>query len=271
MIQGQTFDGRSAAILLVGGALNGVVYRVVEAAKDRGAEAPFDFFGVSPFELLIVAVAVHLLWNSGALASSRWAAVGVVACVALMGWPSSLISWPLTGAMAGIVAIQARGRSRTGAILFAALAAWEVWNATLEPLATSSLVDSDAIFVAGLLSIVRDGVVRAGNIVGAAGGHRIVILDGCSTAHFAPLAILGASALLLGRGARVSVSFVSAVAALAVTLVAMNLVRLSLMAWSADLYPFVHGPTGAVAFDTLATLLVLATSFGLPVPARKWS
>ena len=271
MIQELKFDGRLAAVLLAGGALNGVVYRVVEAFKHPGGEAPFEFLGISPFELLVVTVAAQLLWQSGPMAFGRWGAACVVACMALIWWPSSLISWPLTGALAGIVLVQARGRARAGAILFAALAAWEVWSAILEPLAANSLVDSDALFVAGLLSVVREGVVHAGNIVGAAGGHRIVILDGCSTAHFVPLAILGASALLFARGVRMSVSLVGVVVALAVALVAMNLVRLSLMAWSADLYALVHGSTGAVAFDTLASLLVVVASFGVPVPVGERS
>ena len=149
--------------------------------------------------------------------------------------------------------------------MFALLAAWEVWSAFFEPMAAESLVSLDATAVTTLLSLVRDGDVRVGNVVGVTEGHKIVILLACSTAHFAPLALLGAAALVLGRGARLSLSLAGGLVGLAIVLLGLNLTRLTLMAWSADLYHRVHGPSGAIAFDGLTTLLIVAVARSFPV------
>jgi hypothetical protein len=259
-----TLDGRFASLLLVGGALNGLVYRVIEASKDMGSDAPFDFFGVSPFELLVAGVAIRLLWDEKPIFTGAFAWAAVALTMIGMLWPSSLAAWILTAALASMLALGARGSVRSGALLFAALGAWEIWTAVIEPMAAANLLALDADAVARLLSTVREDVVRIGNVVGAPDGHRIVVLVGCSTAHFLPLALLGATALLLVRGERVGPPAIVGLAGLAVALAAMNLTRLTLMAWSPDLYHFVHGSSGATIFDALASLLILSAVLALP-------
>ncbi|RBP16089.1 hypothetical protein DFR50_10651 [Roseiarcus fermentans] len=262
------FDGRFASLLLAGGALNGSVFRVLEAGKDLGSDAPFDFYGISPFELLVAGVAVRLLWSRERVFVGAFALGGVALTMAAMLWPSSLVAWLLTTALACLLALGSRGAMRSGALLFAALGAWEAWSAVLEPVVSGSLLALDAGAVARFLSILRDDVVRIGNVVGAPEGHRIVVLVGCSTAHFLPLPMLGAAALLLVRGERVGLPAVLGLAALAIALVAMNVTRLTLMAWSADLYHFVHGASGATIFDALTSLAILSAALALPTERR---
>ena len=242
---------------------------MVEAGKRDGTDAPFEFMGVSPFELLVGGVAVRLLWSRGPIASGTFAWIGVALFMAAILWPSSLVAWLLTAALAFALILVLRGYARSGALLFAGLAAWEVWNAVLEPAAAGGLLALDANAVAGVLSALRDGVMRSGNVVGAPEGHRIVILMGCSTAHFLPLSILGAAALLLVRGERLGRAAFLGLAALAIALVAMNVTRLSLLAWSADLYHVVHGPTGATIFDTVASLMIVTAALVIPTRPQE--
>ncbi len=263
MIPTRFLDGRLAALLLAGGTLNGLTFRIVEVFKNDGVNAGFDFFGVSPFEILIAGVAARLLWTAGPI-SSRIGAAAVVAYMLLMLWPSSLVAWMLVTGLALALTPGARGPARSGAALFAALGALEVWSASIEPMASRSLLVLDARVVASVLSWVRDGIIHIGNVVGAVDGHRIVVLVGCSTAHFLPLALLGAAALLLARDGRLSVWGYLGLAGLAVVLIATNIIRLSLMAWSEAFYHFVHGPTGSLVFDTFTCVLIVAVALAIP-------
>ena len=121
-------DGRIASFLLAAGAANGLVFRVVEAWKEQGADAAFGFFGVSPIELVVIGVAAKLLFEARNLsggASANAAAALFALCVV---WPSSLLAWPLTASFALFAALRTWGPARAGALLFAALAFWEVWS-----------------------------------------------------------------------------------------------------------------------------------------------
>ena len=260
----RTLDGRCASLLLAGGALNGLAYRIVEACKDGGSDAPLDFFGVSPFEFLVGAVAARLLWSAEPVFRGPYPMAAVALYMVAMLWPSSLVAWLLTTALAAALVLGARGPARSGALLFAALGAWEIWSAVLEPAAAKGLLALDADVVARILSTLREDVVRLGNVVGAADGHRIVVLVGCSTAHFLPLALLGAAALLLVRREPFSTKTVLGLGVLAATLGAMNLTRLTLMAWSDDAYRFVHGPSGAMIFDALTSALIVFSVLVIP-------
>ena len=259
----QFLDGRVASLLLAGGTINGLVYRIVEEWKGGGSEGFLEFFDVSPFELLVAGVGIRLLWDAGPLLGKAGGAAAALYML-LMLWPSSLVAWLLVTAFAAGMAYGFRGPARTGAILFAALGVWEVWTAVLEPIAARSLLPLDAGVVAALLSLLRDSVIQNGNVVGAAAGHRIVIIAGCSTAHILPLATLGAAALVLIRGERMGFAAIAGIAGLAVALAAMNLFRLTLMAWSADVYHVVHSPTGAMVFDTLTCLLIVSAALAIP-------
>jgi hypothetical protein len=253
------------ALLLVGGAANGFVYRIIEAGKDQGSEAPLEVFGVSPLEILVIGVAAHLVWSAGPkIRLSMGLSVGIFA--AAMLWPSSLLSWILVGGLAAIVAFSVRGPGRSGALLFVALAAWEIWSSVLEPMA-SYLLAIDAGGVAGLLSAFREDAVSAGNVVGAAGGHQIVVLMGCSTGHYVPLPMIAAIALFFVRKGPLGLAAIAGLAGLGLALVTINVVRLTLMAWSAELYSFVHGSSGALIFDALTCLLIV--SVVLVIPAKK--
>jgi len=265
MAQACSLDGRFVALLLAGGALNGLVYRVVEAGKEQGFGASFDVLGVSPFEVLVAGIAVRLAWSDEPILDGAAASSGTALFMTAMLWPSSLVAWILTAALPCAVAIGAHGPCRSGALLFAALGAWEIWSAVLEPVTAANLLALDAGGVARVLPVFRENVIQFGNVVGAAGGHQIVVLVACSTAHFLPLALLGAVALLLVRGERIGPAAVVGLMGLAVALAALNLGRLTLMAWSADVYHFVHGSSGAMFFDAMTSLMVVLFAPAPPV------
>ena len=191
-------DGRIASFLLAAGAANGLVFRVVDSCKEQGADAAFGFFGVSPIELVVIGVAAKLLSQARNLGGG--ASANAAAALFALGvlWPSSLLAWSLTALFALFVALRTWGPARAGALLFAALAFWEVWGAVAEPTVSKWLLALDANAVARLLSFSRRRrSLRQRRRTKR--GPPIVILVGCSTAHLVPLAILGATALILFR------------------------------------------------------------------------
>lgn len=249
----------AVAILLAGGIANGLAARVIEAWKAHGAMAAASLFGISPFEIVVVVVALSLLLRAGdkiAVAGLPWLALPYVA---LILYPSSLVSW------AGLVLLAAAGCAlgtpavRTPLCLAAGLGCCVFWSIVGEPLASSTVLALDAHMVMRMLSVLRDDIFQAGNVVGNA-EHRIVVLTGCSSLHVVPLAVLGWFALRLANGRAPKRGDILRAGLLAAAIVVLNLVRLCGMAWSATLYGALHGDIGGMAFDGLLTIVIVAAA-----------
>jgi hypothetical protein len=103
------------------------------------------------------------------------------------------------------------------------------------------------------------GVAVHGNVVDFVhGGERVAILSGCTSVANASLALL--LWLAITRSVRpkpVSSEFIYA-AAVFVTVVAINLARLSLVAGSRADWAYWHGPVGDGLVDALITASALA-------------
>ena len=252
--------GAVAALLLTGGCLNGLAFRVVTAWKTDGAEAALGLFGVSPIEILVMAIATRLMLAGGDRLSPATTRTAALLFALPVLWPSSSAAWVSVGLYAVFIAASASGRARSAALLFAGLAVQALWASLGEPIAGKIVLPLDAAIVAGALSLVRSGVVQLGNVVGDVDGHRIVVLVGCSSVHALPLALLGWAALCLEGHAALPAGAWRAASLLAVGLIALNLGRLVIMAWSADAYALAHGPWGGLAYDTASILAILTAA-----------
>jgi len=242
------------AILLVGASLNGLAVRVLEAWQLHGFEQPL--MGVSPFELLAIFVGARALLQD-TVVPERWFPFPELALGAAMLLPSSTAAWFAVAAYSVLRAWTADGERWTGFFVFAALAACSIWSSVLLKWweGPASAFDAHAVFA--LLTWLRPDLVVTGNVVGVPEGHNLIILTACTSASGLPKALLGLGGLtLLANGfdrRRMGL-------ALAATLLlnpAVNLLRLSLMAWSSDLYLLIHGPVGANLFDLAQTAIVV--------------
>lgn len=252
--------GAVTALLLVGGCLNGLAFRIIAAWKTDGAEAALGLFDVSPIEILVMVIAGRLMLAGGdrlSPATTRGAAL-LFALPVL--WPSSSAAWICVGLYAAFIAASSSAAARFAALLFAGLAAHALWSSLGEPIAGNIILPLDAAAVGGVLSLVRSGVAQLGNVVGDMDGHRIVVLVGCSSVHALPLALLGWAALSLEGRASLPAGAWREAALLAAFLVVFNLGRLAIMAWSAEAYTLAHGLWGGLAFDTVSTLAILAAA-----------
>jgi hypothetical protein len=258
-------------LLLIGGWLHGVAARLAWSWRDSADNDLAQAFGVSPMELLIAAIAAIGLYR-GATERLGLPALGFVLLLLV---PSSLAAHGSLVLFALWVAAGTAGQTRSSALLFAGLGACGLWSVLYEQLAGDWPLRADAILTRGLLQTVLPGVERVGNVLGVPGGHRIVILAGCSTAYGLPLVLLGLAALSL-RDGRLPPRFGCAAAGLAALYTAANLLRLTFLGMSDTFYRIGHGPYGEMLFDALviAMPLVLAdrltrgVAAGIPVTVR---
>jgi hypothetical protein len=252
------------AILLVGGSLNGLMVRVLEAWQKQGLDA--IFLGISPFELITMAVAAVLLWAPDERGDSlQPGAVEVFSAAALLV-PSSLVSWAVVGVYASILAWRTSSHTRLGAILFAGIAACSLWSSLVIKWIALPLTTGEAWVVAGLLSLLSEHIVQSGNIISAGDGHSIVLMTACSSLDGLPRTLLAVVAVALAARGSISRHLTPALAAVAVLYIGANLLRLLMIAWSAASFGIAHGPIGTNVFDATMTLVVLAAGLGASRP-----
>lgn len=257
-----SLDALLPVILLVGGSLNGLAVRAVESWSRHGADA--IFLGVSPFELIVIAVAVWLMLRTPLPSAGRLPAAELAAVVAILV-PSSAVSWAAVGGYGAILAWRLPAEHRTGPLLFVALALCALWSSVGVKWAALPLTTAEASIVAALVSLLRDDVVQMGNVVGTA-DHSIVLMTACSTLEGLPKALLGVVAIACTADRMPIRRHYAAVAIVAVLYAAANIVRLMTMVWSQPMFEIAHGPIGANIFDAATTMLVLAA--GMKVADR---
>jgi len=257
---GPAWSGILLAILLVGGCLNGFAARGADGLLTDGIlTSVTQMFGISPFEMIIAAIAAESLSRSGGQARGafRWKGLPALAFCAMLLVPIGLLSWIATMGFSLWAAAGCRGAARRGALLTAGLAACAVWWSLGERSLGESVMSLDATATAWMLSMVVHGVHRVNNLVTMPWGHSVVVLITCSTAYGMPLSVLSMVALAtrngVFRGRRVAAVAVGLALAYTVT----NVIRLSLLAWSGEFYHIGHGPIGMGTFDALATILTL--------------
>lgn len=215
---------------------------------DAGPAGP-----VGPLELLILAIAIAgTLQVPVAIGLGRAA----FAAAAVLLLPSTLSAEAATLVFAVWAARQTQGQARAGVLLFAGLAACGLWWIVGERIIGAGMLNVDAMAVQAVLGSLVPDIERVGNVVGIANGHRIVVFAGCSTLNALPLIVLGVTALSLRQG-RLTPTFWRRVLAVSAIYAVANLLRLTLLATSAQLYHVGHGPWGMMTFDAVATLLPL--------------
>jgi hypothetical protein len=113
------------------------------------------------------------------------------------------------------------------------------------------------------------GFARDGLIISPGGSYRLVIEEGCSAFHNVSLASLIWISLVKIETLTLKTAHLWICAAMAVATVAINTVRLALMAQSYPMYEFWHNGAGIriVTFAMLGAMLVICLG-GLRVTAK---
>ena len=241
---------RATALLLLAGWLHGAVPRA-EALWQGGADNAASG-AAGPLELLVAGLATAALWR-GTVHSLGIPAFALAAALLV---PSAMMGNAALLLFAVWLAWRSNAEARAGAWLFAGLAACGLWWGLGERFLAGAPLRADAAVTEFLLGHLLPGVTRDGNVVGVAGGHRIVVLAGCSTLNGLPLVLLGLAALSLRQG-RLAAGFWWRAGLTALLYAAANIARLTLLGVSSGWYHLGHSPDGQMAFDAFATLLPL--------------
>jgi len=258
----RTLDAQrcAALVVLIGGALNGLAVRMIEAHASGGFTG--SLLGVTLFEIITISVAASLVWGGQTRdRQARPGAAELIAATALLV-PSSALSWGVVAAYAGHLAWRSDGPARLGALLFLSLAASSIWSSVALKWLALPLTSAEAAAVGLLLGLFKDGVVQVANVVGVPSEHSLIVMSACSTADGLPRALVGLAAVLVLADRDLARWFVPSAIVFALIYVTANLLRLTLMAWSWDLYTVGHGPLGAGLFDAATTAAVFAVVLG---------
>jgi len=244
-------------LLLVGASLNGLAVRMAESWQLHGLDAPL--MGISPFEILAMVIGAKAILSSGRPRTSFYPWLELILGAAML-FPSSALAWFAIAFYGLFAARETDGERRAGFLLFVALAGCSIWSSVLLKWWAGPASALDAHTVWRILSWLRNDLAVSGNVVGVPTGHNLIIMTACTSASLLPKALLGLAALNHLAGARFGRRFALAAALAAMLSVAINILRLSLMASSGDFYLFVHGPVGANIFDMGQTLAVVGLS-----------
>lgn len=216
--------------------------------QDLRGPAPTVLLGLSPFELLIVFVAVRELRDAHGRAGLPHFALAL-----LLLAPSGAVAWIGLAAFGAVMALRARGETRFAPLLLVGLAAGQLWATIGFKLFADILLAADAHVAAFGLTAFGVAATVTGNVVNAPDGNSIIILVTCATLHKMPLALV-ASFALAGPARLIRLAEIGAIVVVGYTL--MNFGRLVLMGFSPGVYVFMHDGTGAQLFEAAQTVLI---------------
>jgi hypothetical protein len=228
---------------------------MVLALREAGPAAWLALNGLGPLDLLALWVSLEALWRgarAGALRLPAWAAT---LSAGLLLLPSTLAA-AVALMFAGLVAAwRSAGAARWGAFGMAGLGTIQLGRVLGEE-ALAALTHLEALAAHALLSLVEPGLTLAGPVLRMPDGHGIAVLAGCSIAHVLPPALL--ALVVMRRSASPGLPLTRAILVLGLALLALNLLRLMLLAWSPFAYGWGHGVLGTNLFGLLCVAVLQA-------------
>lgn len=250
--------GRTRLFAAVGliAALNGLATRISWSLSKGLWLSLSETFGVSGIVWLALGIIVALAMAERAdQAATRrdWAlALGVVA-ISLLPSPALAGAALFPYALWGMIDARAGTAQRAMASIMLALTLTLVWG----PLALRimpELLDADARMVAGIL-----GGHAQGNIYASLDGRsHFLVAPGCSSLNNMSLATILAVSLTRYFGLKLDARIVLAIAAASLATIAINVLRMTMIALHPANIEYWHHGTGSVVFGWLALFAIIA-------------
>jgi ammonia channel protein AmtB len=193
-----------------------------------------------------------------------------VALCCLVFVPSTRMIWTATLGV-GIYAWLVNGdpKVRAAGLILAALSVQECWARIVFKLFALPLLRAETAVVGTILQAIRPGTAWEGNVISGSSGHGIVVYDPCSSFHNLSVAALCWVTVRSVRDQRWQVRDFVTGGVVGMTMVLLNITRLCLMAWNADLYQYWHDRAGAQNFAIGASTAVLLISLYGSRPERR--
>ena len=158
---------------------------------------------------------------------------------------------------------------RGAGVVLAALTVQQYWGHIVFDIFALPLLQAETAVVGTLVQAVRAGTVWEGNVITGPSGFGIVVYSACSSFHNLSLAMLCWLTVSRLRNQSWRRRDLLMGCAIGAAMVACNVARLCLMAWSLDFYEYWHNGLGAQIFAVGASVMVLVLSLYGSRPATQ--
>ncbi len=167
--------------------------------------------------------------------------------------------------------IRGRGdpKLRGAGVVLAALTIQEYWGHIVFDLFALPLLRAETAVVGTLVQAARAGTVWRDNVITGPSGFGIIVYSGCSSFHNLSLAMLCWLTVSRLRNQNWRSRDLLTACVIGAAMIACNVMRLCLMAWSPDLYEYWHDGLGAQIFAVGASTMVLVLSLYGSRPATR--
>jgi exosortase/archaeosortase family protein len=249
--------------LLILAAANGLAGPVVDSVVADWPKALLGTFGVSALVPIACFSASRLLYRSklGEVTSIPDAIIGLVVLL-LTVFPAAKFSWLALSVLSLYMLCVAPARSsrRRGALIALAVTGPTLWGPALMEVFGPAILKADAILVSTLIGTDRVGNIFWGTIGNDGSPTHFAIAPGCSSLRGISVAILAWVTISNTFGLAWSARHVTWCFLAAVSVLAVNVSRLSFIGLFPAYYPAIHGSPGSDIAAWLSLTLIVAIS-----------
>jgi hypothetical protein len=239
--------------------------QLADAIKGFGSTLKLiaDLGAISIFQYMAWWVVYRFLWSSDGTPPAGWRdllAAGAFSLLILV--PTGRMIWVAATGLAGYLCVFNDGdrRLRSAGIVLAALSVQELWGHLFFNLIALHLLRIETAAVGIMLEASKAGWVWNGNIITGPSGFGIVVFRECSSFHNLSLALLCWVTVTTMRCRNWRRGTLLAGASIGAVMIALNFVRLYLMALNVNSYNYWHHGMGAQIFAVGASLTILLLS-----------
>jgi exosortase/archaeosortase family protein len=248
--------------LLILAAANGLADSVVHGIVTEGWFAALSAsFGISAVVLMACFAACSLLYSSelGEDMTIPDAVIGL-GIFSMTIVPSVRCSWfGLTVLSLYMLCVSpARSARRRGALIALAATGPMLWGPILMEVFGPQILQADAILVSTLIGTARFGTVYSGAIGADGSPAHFAIGPPCSSLHGMSIAILAWVTISNMLGGTWSTRYLASGLLAAISVLTVNVSRLSLIGLFPAYYPTIHGSPGSEIAAWLSLILVVA-------------
>jgi hypothetical protein len=260
-----TWSWFGSHLLVFGPAVFLLMCRIHESAIDMESIPERDVLHVmhiDAFQVLAWGVGFCLLGRLGSNRKPPAIDIAGTGIVCIIGFFSSAAG---LATLALLLTLTASGEVRrlAAATVFAALFAQQAIMPILFDLLWPALTQFDTMLVGSVVKLTISGANWQGNIISVPGDHAIEVVAGCCSFRNVSLAALSWVALTKLERPRWHWLDIVVLATAAGCQIALNVLRIYLMAMSDDMYLYWHTGMGAHIFAIIASVgAVLISAFG---------
>jgi exosortase/archaeosortase family protein len=252
--------------------LNQLFVSVNELPPDSPRQLLSDLGSVSFFQLMAWYAIFRLLASCDPtqVARIRDFLIALALCVPLFVLTNHII-WvvALLAAILGLIGRGGDSKLRAAGTVLAALSVQEFWAHNFFNLFALPLLRAETAVVGTILQAARAGTTWQDNIITGPSGFGIIVYSTCSSFHNLSLAMLCWLTVSRLRNQNWQSRDLVTGGVIGITMIACNVTRLCVMAWSPELYEYWHDGLGAQFFAVGASVLVLLLSLYGSRPAAR--